>query len=137
MKKREMELLVGQGHSGAMKPLSSLRRFAFATGSVVTLLLALTLPPMADLACLGFAVVLGAMGAVWTWLTDSGPADVPAGSRPLEAGLRVALLGGAAAVSLAGFALLFGPASVIVLPALYGVAAVAFWLLRAPWPSAS
>jgi hypothetical protein len=96
---------------------------------IVLTFLALALPTMVIVTCAGVAVVLGGMGWTWSWLTAT-PGQAPA--RATEFGLCAGLVGGAAALGLAAFALLFGPASVVVLPAGYAVAAMLFWILRAP-----
>lgn len=103
--------------------MTSLRTYWPLPAMLIAGLVATTLPAMALLACAGVALVVGGMGGAWAWLVSA-----PGGA--VDLGLRAGLLGGVLAFGLAGFSVLFGPASVIVLPALYAVAAMVLWLLQ-------
>jgi hypothetical protein len=96
-------------------------------GAALIVAVAATLPVGALLACLGLAAVVGGLAYAWAWLTADSSWPVR-----LRFTVRATLLGAGAAVGLTGFAVLFGPASVPVITALYAVLAVSFWLGRAP-----
>ena len=106
--------------------MSFLRTYWPAAGIAVAGLLASMLPTVVIVAAAAVALVSGAMGWVWHWLITStiGGAN--------DFGLRAGLLGGAAALGLADFIALLGPASVLVLPVAYAIAAMIFWALRHP-----
>ena len=84
---------------------------------------ALSAPPPVLLACLALAVVSGLFTGVWGWL-----AQYRAPASAVGLGLRGALVGGSAAALLVGVVGLFGPATVVVLPAGYLVAAALVWV---------
>jgi hypothetical protein len=83
------------------------------------------LPVGALLACALLAAVLGIGGWAWSWLTTASPR----GATRFAA--RAAALGGASALALAGLSSWLGAATVVLLPALYLVAAGWFWVRRA------
>jgi hypothetical protein len=102
---------------------------ALVGGSVVVALAGagalsvLSAPPPVLLACLALAGVSGLLTGVWGWL-----AQYRAPAAAVGLGLRGALVGGSAAALLVGLLGLFGPATVVVLPAGYLVAAALVWL---------
>lgn len=102
-----------------------------ATAIVGVPLIAAMLPFPAVLACLGLAAVVSGMAWAWAWLNG-----VTGWDRLVGFALRVGMIGGTAGLALAGLALLFGPATVVLIPTLYLIAAMLYWLSRAPSPSA-
>jgi len=100
---------------------------AAVLGGAVAASVGVTLPVGALLACLALAAVVGALAYTWAWLTAGSSREVT-----LWTAVRATLLGGAAAITLAGLVGLFGPASVPLITALYAVLAVWFWLARSP-----
>ncbi|WP_331531269.1 hypothetical protein [Pseudonocardia sp.] len=95
--------------------------------ALVVTLVAAWLPAAAVLACVGLAAVSGGLAWMWAWLVSTRP-----WSGLLYYAVRAGVLGGAFALALAGFAMLFGPASVSVIVALYLVAAMLVWMAKAP-----
>jgi hypothetical protein len=93
----------------------------------VAVVVAVTLPVGALLACMGLATVVGALAYAWAWLTTGSSWEVT-----LRTAMRATLLGGASAIVLTGLVGLLGPASVPLITALYAVLAVSFWLTRSP-----
>jgi hypothetical protein len=99
-----------------------------ALGGVLGALTVTHAPPPVLVACVALAAVSGLLSGVWGWLAQS---RAPAAAATL--GLRGALVGGTAGALLVGFVKLFGPATVVVLPAGYLVAAALVW--PAGWPA--
>jgi hypothetical protein len=96
-------------------------------GVALVVTVAVWLPAAAVLACVGLAAVSGGLAWVWAWLVSARP-----WSGLLHYAVRAGVLGGAFALALAGFAMLFGPASVSVIVAFYLVAAMLIWMAKAP-----
>ncbi|HEY2204399.1 MAG TPA: hypothetical protein VGH99_07990 [Pseudonocardia sp.] len=113
-------------------PAHRTRSIVLVTGvGVLGLAATPIVPTFVLVVCLALAVVCGMLTAAWGWLANSRPA-----ASALGYGLRGAVVGGSAGLLLAGFAVLFGPATVAVLPAVYGIAAMLGWMLRQPRGSA-
>ncbi|WP_028937957.1 hypothetical protein [Pseudonocardia spinosispora] len=99
-------------------------------GIVLVPATAAMLPLAAVLACLGLAAVIGGMAWAWAWLNGTTGWDGLLGYA-----LRAGMFGGAAGLALAGLALVFGPATVVLIPTLYVLAATLYWLGHAPSPA--
>lgn len=84
----------------------------------------LVVPAAALLGCVGLGLLVGGLAGVGIWLVTADPGRGVRVVPPVSAAVATAC------VAFAGLVAVLGPATVVVLPGLYAVAGLLWWLLR-------